>query len=82
MTPNSNGITDIVALGDTVWLGTDGGVSLTTDGGNSWTNFFGTPAFGSEGISALGMINTTELFGLLQLLIQIQVQVFFPKEAG
>jgi hypothetical protein len=52
--PNSNGITDIIAMGDTVWLGTDEGVTLTTDGGNNWTNFTGTPAFGSEGVSAIG----------------------------
>jgi hypothetical protein len=52
--PNSNGITDIIVMGDTVWLGTDEGVSLTTDSGNSWTNFTGTSAFGSEGVSAIG----------------------------
>lgn len=52
--PNSNGITDIIAMGDTVWLGTDEGVSLTTDGGNNWINFTGTPAFRYEGASALG----------------------------
>jgi photosystem II stability/assembly factor-like uncharacterized protein len=51
--PNSNGIGDIVALGDTVWVGTNNAVSLTTDGGGSWTNFSGTPAFGSEIESAL-----------------------------
>jgi hypothetical protein len=48
--PNSNSITDIVALGDTIWLGTGQGVSLTTDGGNNWTNF----NFGSESESAMG----------------------------
>lgn len=52
-TPNSNSITDIVTLGDTVWLGTGAGVSLTTNGGTSWTNFTGTPAFGTEDVSAL-----------------------------
>jgi photosystem II stability/assembly factor-like uncharacterized protein len=54
ISPASNGITDIVTLGDTVWLGTNSGVSLSTDGGASWKNFGGSPAFGLEGVSALG----------------------------
>jgi hypothetical protein len=54
VTPNSNAVTDIITMGDTVWIGTDEGVSLTTDGGSSWKNFTGTPAFGSESASALG----------------------------
>jgi ligand-binding sensor domain-containing protein len=52
--PNSNSITDIAAMGDTVWLGTDEGISLTTDGGNSWTNFTVPPPFNSGSASALG----------------------------
>jgi photosystem II stability/assembly factor-like uncharacterized protein len=52
--PGGNGINDILVIGDTVWVGTDLGVSLTTDGGTNWTNFAGTPAFGSESISAEG----------------------------
>ena len=43
--PNSNGITDIIAMGDTVWLGTDEGLSLTTDGGNNWTKFYSSTCF-------------------------------------
>lgn len=59
ISPNSNGIDDIIALGDTVWLGTDNGPSLSTDGGNSWQNFGGTKDFGSEGTSAIGYDNGT-----------------------
>lgn len=52
--PSSNGIDDIIAIGDTIWLGTDNGPSLSTDGGNTWQNFSGTSDFGSEGTSAIG----------------------------
>jgi len=52
--PSSNGIDDIIAIGDTIWLGTDNGPSLSTDGGNTWRNFGGTSDFGSEGTSAIG----------------------------
>ncbi|HVO76186.1 MAG TPA: hypothetical protein VMT35_19330 [Ignavibacteriaceae bacterium] len=51
--PSSNTISDIVAVGNSVWLGTDNGVSVSTDRGASWTNFYQTGAFGSESISAL-----------------------------
>lgn len=60
--PVGNSITDIVALGDTVWVGTGNGLSLTTDGGLNWTNFFNTPAFGSESISAIGYDQQTGIF--------------------
>ncbi len=52
-TPLSNSVSDIIALGDTVWLGTSRGVSLSTDNGESWTNFFGNEAFGSESVPAI-----------------------------
>lgn len=48
ISPLSNTITDIITLGDTIWLGTSRGVSLSTDNGNSWSNF------GTENISAIG----------------------------
>lgn len=48
--PGSNSIGRIAALGDTVWLGTGNGVSITTDNGESWTN----KTFGTEGIAAIG----------------------------
>ena len=53
--PASNSITDIVTSDDTVWLGTSRGVSLSTDKGDSWTNYYGTPTFGTENISAIGI---------------------------
>ncbi|MDP4197681.1 MAG: hypothetical protein Q8940_21725, partial [Bacteroidota bacterium] len=52
-TPISNSITDILAVGDTVWLGTSRGLSRSTDRGLSWTNYFGSPDFGQEDISSL-----------------------------
>jgi photosystem II stability/assembly factor-like uncharacterized protein len=51
--PTSNSIIDILILGDTVWLGTSRGVSLSTDRGDSWTNFYDTPTFGTESISTI-----------------------------
>ena len=55
--PTSNTITDIIALGDTVWLGTSRGVSLSTDRGETWTNFFGNPQFGADNVSSIGYYN-------------------------
>jgi len=52
--PLSNSILDIIAIGDTVWLGTTRGVSVSFDRGESWTNFFGIPEFGTDNISAIG----------------------------
>ncbi len=53
-TPLSNSVSDIIAMGDSVWLGTSRGVSLSTDNGESWTNFYGNEAFGSESVPAIG----------------------------
>ncbi|MBS4033562.1 MAG: T9SS type A sorting domain-containing protein [Ignavibacterium sp.] len=55
--PTSNTITDMIALGDTVWLGTSRGVSLSTDRGETWTNFFGNPQFGTDNVSSIGYYN-------------------------
>lgn len=52
--PLSNSITDIITIGDTVWLGTSRGVSLSVDGGANWTNFYGQADFGTDNNSALG----------------------------
>nr|MCU0333215.1 hypothetical protein [Ignavibacteriaceae bacterium] len=51
--PTSNSILDIVTLGDTVWLGTSRGVSVSFDRGLNWTNFYGTSPFGNDNVSAL-----------------------------
>lgn len=51
--PASNSIIDILTIGDTIWLGTSRGVSVSYDNGDNWTNFYGNPAFGSDNVSAL-----------------------------
>jgi hypothetical protein len=52
--PLSNSILDVIAIGDTVWLGTSRGVSVSFDRGENWTNFFGITEFGTDNISAIG----------------------------
>jgi ligand-binding sensor domain-containing protein len=56
-TPTSNSIIDIITVGDTVWLGTSRGVSLSVDKGETWTNFYGRPDFGTDNVSAIGYNN-------------------------
>ena len=55
--PASNSILDIIAIGDTVWLGTSRGISVSFNSGESWTNFYGSSPFGTDNISALGYNN-------------------------
>lgn len=57
--PASNSISDIVAFGDTVWIGTSNAVSLSPDKGENWTNFYQTEAFGTESVSGLAYDNYT-----------------------
>jgi hypothetical protein len=62
-TPLSNSITDILTIGDTIiWLGTSRGVSLSTDGGKNWTNFYGQADFGTDNISAIAYNKTSKTF--------------------
>lgn len=51
--PTSNSILDIATIGDEVWLGTSRGVSVSSDRGQNWTNFYGSSPFGDDNISAL-----------------------------
>ncbi len=46
--PKSNSILDIITIGDTVWLGTSRGVSVSFDRGENWNNFYSTAAFGTD----------------------------------
>lgn len=58
-TPTSNSIIDIITIGDTIWLGTSRGVSVSFDKGENWTNFYGRPDFGTDNVSAIGYYNGT-----------------------
>jgi ligand-binding sensor domain-containing protein len=53
--PQSNSINDIVVYHDSVWLGTEKGLSLATQNGTRWTNFGGTAPFDTKGISAIAV---------------------------
>lgn len=55
LTPASNSISDIVTIpnSDIVWLGTSRGLSLSTDRGNTWKNFYNTEPFGNVSISSV-----------------------------
>ncbi len=50
-----NSITDVVTAHDTIWLGTGKGLSRSIDGGRSWKNYYNTPEFGTEDISAVAV---------------------------
>lgn len=53
--PPSNSVSDIITERDTMWFGTDKGLSLSVDAGTSFRNFGGIPPFDSKGTSALTM---------------------------
>ena len=54
-TPAGNAVEYIEFMGDDIWIATTVGVSMSEDGGLTWTNH----NFGDEGISALGIKNDT-----------------------
>jgi hypothetical protein len=58
-TPLSNSINDILVQGngDTVWIATSKGLSVTFDKGTSWKNYYGDNAFGTESAIALEYSN-------------------------
>jgi hypothetical protein len=55
--PSSNSISDIITIGDTIWIGTEAGISLSTDRGQSWINFDNSSTFGGASASAIGYHN-------------------------
>lgn len=52
-TPAGNSISDLLMVGNTLWAGSSRGLSKSTDNGSTWTNYYNTTAFGSEGVSAI-----------------------------
>ena len=55
--PRTNSINDILVRQDSVWLGTESGLSLTVNSGLSWTNFSNTAMFDNKAISAIAINN-------------------------
>jgi hypothetical protein len=55
--PLTNTINDILVRHDSVWFGTESGLSLTVNGGITWTHFSGTSSFDNKGISAIAISN-------------------------
>ncbi len=53
--PVGNSVIDIIALGDTVILGTGKGLSISRNGGVDWQNYYGSNSFGNEDISAIAL---------------------------
>jgi photosystem II stability/assembly factor-like uncharacterized protein len=51
----SNSVSDILVQQDTVWFGTDRGLSFSSDAGTTWTNFSGNNSFSTKGISAIAI---------------------------
>ena len=51
----SNSITDIIIVNDALWLGTGKGLSRSTNGGNSWENYYETSTFGKDDIAAIAV---------------------------
>lgn len=57
ITPSSNSISDIIANEKVVLLGTSRGLSLSTDNGENWKNYYQTEPFGDDGATAIGFEN-------------------------
>lgn len=58
-TISSSNVSDIITIGDTIWIGTGQGLSLSTDNGNTWKKFTNDNTFGTESISAIGYYKGT-----------------------
>lgn len=57
VTQSSNTIEKILFQDNVVWLATSKGLSKSTDNGNSWTNYYNIPEFGTESVSCVGYYN-------------------------
>ena len=79
--PISNSIGEIITIGDTVWIGTSRGVSVSFDRGENWTNFYRTDPFGEDGISAIGYYNGT-FWAATSIEVEITGGASVPKGTG
>ena len=52
-TPLSNSISDIFTIGDTILLGTSRGLSISTNNGDTWENYYQTNDFAEDGVSTV-----------------------------
>ncbi len=69
-----NSIGDIITAGDTIWIATNDGVSLSTDNGDSWTNF--TKELNNKGVSAIGYYHGTFWAALAHFYLSEGQQIF------
>ncbi len=53
-TPAGNTILDIVVINDSIWIATTKGLTRSIDAGLTFKNYYNTPEFGTESISAIG----------------------------
>ncbi len=80
ISPASNSITNMAIKGDTIWLGGDKGLSRSLDGGRTWKNYYNTPAFGTEDISAIAVYKN-EVWIATAHSVEINGEVF-PEGRG
>jgi len=55
-TPAGNSVQEIITVGDTI-ITISKGLNISTDDGTTWTNYFGSTAFGEDGVYAIGYNN-------------------------
>ncbi len=56
--PSSNIVNKILAVHDTVWIGSEQGLGFTLDAGKSWQQLTATQTFGGKGVSAIAVRNS------------------------
>ncbi len=79
--PVSNSIGEIITIGDTVWIGTSRGVSVSFDRGDNWTNFYNTSPFGTDDITAIGYYNGI-VWAATAVSVEITGGATVPKGTG